>query len=473
MAVDRNLQTGKLRIRGKERQFILFLGDLLATGFSVLAALFFWAQKDWLTLSRDFLDQRAPFWFYLLPLAWCLLLIEIYDVHKASKHSDVLKGVGSAAGFSLLIYLVIFFISDPNSLPRRGIAVFLLFAVLLTIIWRFVYIAIFTAPVFNRRVLMIGAGIAGTTLVEMVNKIKPPPFSIIGFIDDDLEKKGTEIAGYPVLGNGPNLPDCIKQEGITDLIFAISGELNPDLFRAVLEAEESGIEVSSLPTVYEEIFGRVPIFLLQSDWILRSFIDQARTSEVYESLKRLIDLLGGLIGFFILILITPLISLFIFLDDRGPILYQQMRVGKNGIPYNIYKFRTMRKDSESDGVARMTTSGDERITRFGKVLRRSHLDELPQVINILNGENSIVGPRAEQIELVNQFQQQLPFYRARLFVRPGLTGWAQINQRYASTVEDTAVKLEFDLYYIKHRNLLLDMNIILRTVGSVLGFRGL
>jgi lipopolysaccharide/colanic/teichoic acid biosynthesis glycosyltransferase len=106
-------------------------------------------------------------------------------------------------------------------------------------------------------------------------------------------------------------------------------------------------------------------------------------------------------------------------------------------------------------------------------LRRSHLDELPQVINILKGENSLIGPRAEQIELVNQFQEQIPFYRARLYVKPGITGWAQVNQRYASTVEDTAVKLEYDLYYIKHRNLLLDMNITIRTIGAVLGFRGL
>lgn len=133
----------------------------------------------------------------------------------------------------------------------------------------------------------------------------------------------------------------------------------------------------------------------------------------------------------------------------------------------------MCQDAEKDGVARTATENDARITRVGKILRRSHLDELPQFWNILVGENSMIGPRAEQIELVEKFQEQLPFYRARLFIRPGLTGWAQINQRYASTVEDTAVKLEYDLYYIKNRNLLLDLSILLRTVGRVLGLKGL
>jgi lipopolysaccharide/colanic/teichoic acid biosynthesis glycosyltransferase len=179
-----------------------------------------------------------------------------------------------------------------------------------------------------------------------------------------------------------------------------------------------------------------------------------------------------LIGCLFLLLFTPLIALIIILDSGLPILYHQPRVGKNGTPYKIYKFRTMVKDAEKDG-ARTATQNDMRITRSGKWLRKSHLDELPQVINILNGEMSLVGPRSEQIELVNQFQKKLPFYRARLFVRPGLTGWAQINQRYATTVEDTGVKLEYDLYYIKHRNLMLDMTILIRTVGAVLGLKGL
>ena len=470
--MERNQATRKLRIRGNERQFILLLGDIIVSSVSVFIALYFWAQKDWLDFSWKFINQRAPFWFYLLPIIWCLLIVELYDTRKANRHSDVLKGIGTAAGVGVLFYLLIFFLSNTNSLPRRGVAVFLVSTVILTIIWRFLYIAIFTAPVFNRRVLIIGAGRAGSTLAEMIRRIKPEPFILVGFIDDDLDKQGKVIEGIPVVGSAENLLKCIEDEKITDLIFAISGELKPDLFRSVLAAQEEGIEISSMPTVYEEVFSRVPIFILQSDWILRSFIDQAQTSSAYEFIKRLLDILSGMIGLVFLAGLFPLIAISILLDDGSPILYSQMRVGKNGKPYKIFKFRTMCKDSESDGVARMTTNGDRRITRPGKFLRGSHMDELPQVINIIKGENSLIGPRAEQIELVNQFQKQIPFYRARLYVKPGLTGWAQVNQRYASTVEDTAVKLEYDLYYIKHRNLLLDMNIVIRTIGAVLGFRG-
>lgn len=449
------------------------LGDLIVSSFSVLVALYFWAQKDWLNFSWDFVNQRAPFWFYLLPLIWCLLLIEIYDKRKSNRHSDVLRVVGTAAGISVVFYLIIFFLANTNSLPRRGVAIFLVSVVILTIVWRFVSISIFTAPVFNRRVLMIGAGRAGSTLAGMINRVKPEPFQLIGFIDDDPKKQGRVIEGVPVVGSAATLLECIEREKVTDMIFAISGELNPELFRSVLAAQEEGIEISSMPTIYEEVFGRVPIFLLQSDWILRSFIDQAHTSGIYEAIKRFLDILSGLIGLIFLVVLYPLIALTILIDDGRPIFYSQLRVGKNGKPYKIFKFRTMRKDAESDGVARMTSTGDSRITRLGKFLRRSHMDELPQVINILKGENSLVGPRAEQIELVNQFQKQIPFYRARLYVKPGLTGWAQVNQRYASTVEDTAVKLEYDLYYIKHRNLLLDLNIAIRTIGAVLGFKGL
>jgi lipopolysaccharide/colanic/teichoic acid biosynthesis glycosyltransferase len=265
----------------------------------------------------------------------------------------------------------------------------------------------------------------------------------------------------------------IQENNISDLIFAISGELNPDLFRNILYAEEQGIEVTSLPVEYEDLFGRVPIFLLQSDWMLRSFIDQMHVSSFYESAKRIIDIMGSLIGGILLVIIFPLVSLLIIIDSGLPIFYHQPRVGKNGVPYKIHKFRTMAKDAEKDGVARMATVNDQRVTRLGKWLRRSHVDELPQVVNILKGEMSLVGPRSEQIELVNQFQKKLPFYRGRLFVRPGLTGWAQINQRYASTVEDTAVKLEYDLYYIKHRNPMLDLTILIRTIGAVVGFKGL
>jgi lipopolysaccharide/colanic/teichoic acid biosynthesis glycosyltransferase len=201
-------------------------------------------------------------------------------------------------------------------------------------------------------------------------------------------------------------------------------------------------------------------------------VDQARVGGFFELSKRLVDVAGGLVGVVLMLAILPLIALAIFLDSGRPIFYFQTRSGRGGGLYRIIKFRTMRQDAEADGQPQWAKENDERATRVGRFLRRTHLDELPQFINVLRGEMSLVGPRAERPELVALFQKDVPFYRARLLVKPGITGWAQINYGYAVTVEDTAIKLEYDLYYIKRRNILLDFVIVLRTAGVVIGFRG-
>jgi lipopolysaccharide/colanic/teichoic acid biosynthesis glycosyltransferase len=193
---------------------------------------------------------------------------------------------------------------------------------------------------------------------------------------------------------------------------------------------------------------------------------------LYELIKRLLDIIGGLAGTLLTLLALPFIALMILIDSGGPVIFTQKRLGLSGKEFTIIKFRSMRNDNESDGRVRVTTENDDRITRVGRFLRKSRMDELPQFINVLRGEMSLVGPRAERNELVAELQKQVPFYRARLFVKPGITGWAQVNFGYAATVEDTGIKLEYDLYYIKHRSLLLDLFILLRTVGTVAGLKG-
>jgi lipopolysaccharide/colanic/teichoic acid biosynthesis glycosyltransferase len=173
----------------------------------------------------------------------------------------------------------------------------------------------------------------------------------------------------------------------------------------------------------------------------------------------------GLLIFFILF---PFVALAILIDSGLPIFYSQPRSGQGGLVFKIYKYRTMQKDAEADGNVRPTEENDPRVTRVGDILRKTRLDELPQFWNILRGEMSLVGPRAERPELVQSFQKKVPFYRARLLAKPGLTGWAQINYGYVATVRDTEVKIEYDLYYIKHRTLAMDFNIILRTINTVL-----
>jgi len=181
---------------------------------------------------------------------------------------------------------------------------------------------------------------------------------------------------------------------------------------------------------------------------------------------------GGLIGVAIFLLLLPPIALLILIDDGFPILYFQERLGQSAKPYKIIKFRTMVKDAERDGEAKWASEGDQRVTKLGRFLRKTHLDEFPQFVNVLKGEMSLVGPRSERPSLVEKLQNDVPFYRARLLVKPGVTGWAQINYGYPETVEETIDKLEYDLYYIKNRTILLDIRIILGTPATIFGLKG-
>jgi exopolysaccharide biosynthesis polyprenyl glycosylphosphotransferase len=463
------------RVKTAEQRYVLLVGDILVAGLALFIALEVWAAGDqWLKrFSLEFLRGRVPFWFYLIPLVWIFLMVELYDSHRARRIRDTLYGIGLAALISAGLYLVIFFLSpDPESLPRKGVAIFIVAITILTILWRLLYIRIFTAPQFMRRMLIVGAGKSGRVLVNVIKEIWPKPFFLVGLVDDDPQKIGLKIGEYTVIGGGNQLLKVIEEESISDLVLAISGEMNGALFQAILDAQDIGVDVTTMPVVYEELLGRVPILMLETDWIIRSFVDQARTSFLYEMVKRILDILGGLVGVAILIPFLPIIGLAIVIDTGFPIFYMQTRLGKGGNSFNILKFRTMVQDAEIGGSVRVTEVKDTRITRVGWFLRKTHLDEWPQFINVLRGEMSLVGPRSERSELVHSLQEKIPFYRARLLIKPGISGWAQVNFKYAATVEETAIKLEYDLYYIKHRNLVMDVVILLRTFGSVFGFKG-
>jgi exopolysaccharide biosynthesis polyprenyl glycosylphosphotransferase len=372
-----------------------------------------------------------------------------------------------------VIYSLVFIIrANPNSLPRIGVGAFLLYASLLSLLWRSLYIRFYTSSGQSRRVLVVGAGKAGHTLAEIFLAQNPPPFALIGYIDDDPQKLGQSVFKIPVISQSFELLEIIDNYKISDIIIAISGTIQGTTFQTILDAQEQGVEVSRMTTLYEEMSGRVPIHHLESDWVIRSFVDEARVSGMYMLVKRLVDILGGLIGLTIFTIIFPFTALATLVDSGLPIFYSQMRSGRGGRIFKIYKFRTMRQDAEADGQARLAEKNDPRVTIVGNFLRRTRLDEFPQFWNVLSGEASLVGPRAERPELVDAFQEQIPFYRARLLVKPGVTGWAQINYGYVSTVGDTAVKLEYDLYYIKHRTLGMDLNIILRTIGTMFSGKG-
>ncbi len=280
------------------------------------------------------------------------------------------------------------------------------------------------------------------------------------------------FAGYPVIGASKDLLAIVDQYRVSDVVVAITGDVQGTTFQTILDVQEHGVEVSRMPILYEEITQRVPVHHLESDWLIRSFVDQLKVSVIYELIKRLLDFVGGLLGLIAFAVSFPFMALGTLIDSGLPVLYSQDRLGKGGQPFTIYKYRTMYQDAEADGSFQPASEHDQRVTRFGNLLRITHLDELPQFWNVLRGEMSLVGPRAERAQLIADYQKQIPFYRARLLVKPGLTGWAQINYGYVASVTETAIKLEYDLYYIKHRSLMLDISIVLRTIGTVLSRKG-
>jgi exopolysaccharide biosynthesis polyprenyl glycosylphosphotransferase len=469
-------RSSSVRLRPGEHRVILFLGDLLMGVVSVIGSVYTWIEYNRYVLINvigikprkvpDFVE--VPFWFYVLPIIWTFLLVDLYEPHVAGSGRRTIRGIAIAAFVAVVAYSLVFLVSlEPGSLPRVGVGAFLLYASLLTLTWRTLFIRIYKTTGQMRRVLLVGAGRAGQTLAQLYGTLLTRSFNLVGFIDDDVTKIGTSYDGIPVISSSAELLRVIDAYRISDLVIAITGTIRGETFQSILEAQERGVDVTRMPILYEEMMGRVPIHYLESDWIIRSFVDGLQVSGFYLLTKRLLDILGGLAGLLIFILTFPFLALAVLVDTGSPIFYSQNRMGRGGSLFRIYKYRTMYQSSNSDTQPNTTLENDPRITRVGRFLRRTRLDELPQFWNVFRGEMSLVGPRAEQPELVIGFQKQIPFYRARLLVKPGLTGWAQINYGYVASVTETAVKLEYDLYYIKHRTLPMDFQIILRTIGTV------
>ncbi len=321
-----------------ERRVTLILGDFLMACIALGFALYFWAAGLNIDNARDavqFLQLRPPTWFYFLPLFWLVLLIETYSPHRALNWRQTFTGLLAAAIIGMGIYVVFYFTSDPGSLPRRGVASFALLAWFLTAGWRLIYIRVFTSPRFTRRAVLMGAGTSGQALLGVIDSIKPAPYHIVGVLDDDPKKKGRKLAGHLVRGGGRMLLPMVDKSEVTDILVAINGRMQEPTFRALLEAQEQGIEIIRMPVAYEELLDRVPVNYLEADWLVRSFVDDARINRFYQMGKRLMDIIGGLLGVAILIILTPFVALAISIDFGKPrrFLPNAGRQRRQALPY--------------------------------------------------------------------------------------------------------------------------------------------
>ncbi len=465
--------TARTGLTLSERRALLVLGDLLAVivAMAVALTIWIWIDKAWASPVATLMGKGAPRLLWLIPL-WFFLIANLYDPHVASSRERTMYGLLLAAGIFLVLYLGLYFYAPRGTLPRLVVLVFLVAVVLVDLVWRLIYIRLLSLAALQQPALIVGAGRAGSAILRVLVREVPGHFRVLGIIDDDTSKHGQAIEGVVVRGGTAQLQTIVAQEGVTALILAITGELQSDLFESLLACQERGAEVIRMPTLYEELLGRVPIAYLDSEWILTSFVDSARVHDLYSRAKRAFDFLVGLAGTIVVAGLFPLLALLVRLDSPGPVVFRQERSGRGGKPFRMLKLRTMVADAEADGEARWAEPGDPRVTRIGRFLRRTRLDEIPQFWNILRGDMSLVGPRAERPALVDRLEGEVPFYRARMLVRPGATGWAQVNYRYGWSVEDAATKLEYDLYYIRHRSLWLDLRILLRTLDTVVRFQG-
>lgn len=453
-----------------ERRRVLIAGDAVLAVCAALLALWLWAFTAPEPFSLAFVQARA-LWLIVLPAAWLLLNLGSYNYQRALGLAEAFREMLGAASLAVLLYWALFFVAPPNTLPRLVILYFILAATGLGLMWRLLYNRVFSSALFQRRLLVVGGGWAGREIIRALHEFQPEQYAVVGVIDDDPAKQRTHIGSTPVLGGHERLRPAIETLGISEIVLAIHDEIRGATFQALLDCRARGLPIVRMTSLYEQVTGRVPLDHLDPDWVIAAYMDQNRIRALYHAFKRGLDLLGSIIGLCGLAVLFPFIAAAIRLEGRGPIFYRQMRLGQAGKPFTIYKFRSMVPDAEREG-ARWATRDDARVTRVGTFLRRTRLDEAPQLWNVLRGEMSLIGPRPERPEFTNELEAQIPFYRARLIIKPGITGWAQVNYGYASTVADAALKLQWDLYYIKHRSVWLDLLILARTIGVVIRLKG-
>ncbi len=288
-------------------------------------------------------------------------------------------------------------------------------------------------------------------------------YRLIGYITTDAVEVGRGIDDRPVLGTVDDIERICLENQVSEVVVGRSAAKNPWLVDKTLGCLRLGCRVTNLSTFYEEVLSEVPAALLEPNWFL--FADLKHYREAQLIMKRAFDIACAVIGLVLTLPFWPLIALVIKLDGPGPVFYHQRRVGLNGRTFRLHKFRTMFVGAEQNGHA-WATPNDPRVTRVGRYLRKLRLDELPQLWNVLSGAMSVVGPRPERPEFVEELASQIRFYNERHLVKPGLSGWAQINYRYGASVEDAQRKLQLDLWYIKHMSLELDLSILLRTLGT-------
>ncbi|HEX8455687.1 MAG TPA: TIGR03013 family XrtA/PEP-CTERM system glycosyltransferase [Pyrinomonadaceae bacterium] len=419
------------------------------------------------------LVARNGFYKAALATAFCLgafYLYDLYDFVVMHDRRELVLRLIQALGLAWIALAIVFYLL-PQLMLGRGISLIALpLALTLMVGWRVSIHWLLGHPLVGERILIVGSGTAAVEIAREVLDRRDAGYRIVGFVDNDPSLVGKSIINPRVIGVTTDMAEIVRRENIDRIIVAQGERRGQFPTQQLLDLSLGGsVAIEEGASFYERTTGRVHLNMMRPSWLIFSGRGrQARLSGVARTLlHRGVALFGALVS----LPIALLAALLIKLESPGPVLYTQERVGKNGRPFTIMKFRSMRSDAERDGPV-WARDGDARVTRVGRVIRKIRVDEIPQFWNILKGEMNFVGPRPERPHFVAQLAEEIPFYEQRHLIPPGLTGWAQIKYPYGSSIEDARQKLQYDLYYIKNQSLVLDAVILFETVKTILFGRG-
>lgn len=397
---------------------------------------------------------------------------DMYDVRTLAAARSVLVGVLRALAVTSLVLAVLYFFV-PSLAVGRGVFALATAPISLVVTgWRiaFEWLSLRGAP--TERILILGTNLAAVNLArELSERRSELGLDVVGFVDTDPQAVGRSVLNSTVLGVTREIPEIVRTNRVDRVVVSLTdarGKLNMD--ELVVMKLNQGVRFDHLASVYEEYTGKIAVENLRPSWVI--FSEGFRKTRLLTASKRLSDIVLSLVGLLLAAPVMAVVALVVRYTSPGPVIYRQVRVGKDGRLITIFKFRSMRVDAEAGTGAVWAVTKDPRVTPVGRFLRRSRLDEIPQLLNVLRGDMSFVGPRPERPEFVAELTKQIPFYGQRHVVRPGVTGWAQVRHRYGASVEDSQEKLQYDLFYIKHLSMLFDLFILTETVKTVLMRRG-
>jgi sugar transferase (PEP-CTERM system associated) len=401
----------------------------------------------------------------------CLYYADLYDARSSGNIRETMIRLMQSLGVTAIILSVVYTVAPSLILGRGVFALSIAFILALVPVWRAGFDEMVNRLAPSERILMLGTKPAVVGLVrELVERERELGVHVVGFVEAESSRVRTFLPAPGLLGRVADIPDIVRDHHVDRVVVSLEDARGKLPMHELLEMKLRGVRFDHLATVYEEYTGRIAVENLRPSWLI--FSEGFRKPRGQEFRKRLVDACVAAFGMVAGAPLMALVALAVRVTSPGPVLYHQVRTGQGGRTFTVHKFRTMRTDAEEKTGPVWASANDNRVTPIGEFLRRTRLDELPQLWNIFCGEMSLVGPRPERPEFVEALTQQIPFYGQRHSVKPGLTGWAQVRYTYGASVEDAMEKLQYDLFYIKNMSAMLDVFIIFSTIKTVLRRQG-